>query len=504
MAQPGTRDGSFGNVGIWSHQWEDGSRCFGSLVEPNGDIIVVGSVTLSGSNFNAAIARVLVDGELDEDFNGMGIFMPPAPSFNPAQEFSATARQVDGKIVCVGRKLGEAQQIIATRNNANGTADITFGVDGIMHIDIGGDYPIAEDVAILPNGKILVAAQRYNGTTRDWVLLRLNDNGQPDATFGSQGLIVTEVAEEGAVPKKIMLQPDGKILLAGGSRFNDVGNNYHFALVRYDANGALDPEFGSGGRVITPIGDNASPIAGVALLPNGSIIASGTVREGDDVGFAVVKYEPNGQLSSLFGEDGMVLTFHLDSGIPLAGNAGVVVDADGRIIIGGTSGDYLALARYQSNGTLDVSFGMQGIARLSPYDEDWWSGTSISLQPDQRIIMGATGFRSGAGYLMHVVRIISGLNLHVNDLIAGAQQFLVYPNPLPQFTTLQFELDRSSAISISLNDEQGRLVRVFATERLTGAGLHQERLDLSGIANGRYLIRVEANEREANIVVVKG
>jgi uncharacterized delta-60 repeat protein len=220
----------------------------------------------------------------------------------------------------------------------------------------------ADALAIQPDGKIVVAGYTTTGgDDSEFALARYTVNGTLDRAFGTGGKVTTAFGSAGA--KAVALQPDGKIVAAGQVLVNRP--DFDFALARFDANGALDQTFGSGGKVTTTFGSTADFVDAVALQPDGRIVAAGstgTSQQRDDV-FALTRYTPDGTLDSSFGDGGT--TGFVTQSQNLAQS--VLVQPDGKIVVAGDSLVYsrpgpsdFALARYNADGTLDESFGSGG------------------------------------------------------------------------------------------------------------------------------------------------
>jgi uncharacterized delta-60 repeat protein len=253
----------------------------------------------------------------------------------------AVAIQRDGKIVVVGFSFGRDWAIV--RYNPDGSLDPTFGAGGFKFVSplgIEGDS-WASAVAIQPNGKLVVGGFTYaNGLA--FALIRLNANGNLDPSFGSGGALLTDMLTGMGGDSRVAalaIQPSGKIVAAGYASIR--GFYSDFALARYTDNGTLDPTFGTGGKVLTDLGGTAG-IASLVAQTNGRIVAGGTA--GGD--FAVARYTDNGSLDQTFGAGGTVLT---DLGGYDALSA-IVVQPNGKIVAAGSSNAHgtldFALARY--------------------------------------------------------------------------------------------------------------------------------------------------------------
>ena len=136
------------------------------------------------------------------------------------------------------------------------------------------------------------------------------------------------------------LQPDGKLVVAGDSDAN-------FALARYNSDGSLDAGFGTGGKVITSFGGTDQASA-VILQPDGKIVVAGQTDTGVSIDFALARYMPDGSLDGAFGSGGRVTTNFIGNSDDLG--SAVALQSDGKIVVGGTSDDNFALARYTPEG----------------------------------------------------------------------------------------------------------------------------------------------------------
>ena len=163
--------------------------------------------------------------------------------------------QPDEKVVVVGFRgtnSGPSDSVVI-RYHANGTLDTSFDSDGILILPVSPtSVDEARSVVIQPDGKIVVAGYAYNdvNTAADFYVLRLNSNGSFDTTFGIGGKVLTDFNGKNDYGYSVVIQPDGKIVV-GGSVGDTTGNRLRFGVVRYNPDGSLDTEFGNGGRVQT-------------------------------------------------------------------------------------------------------------------------------------------------------------------------------------------------------------------------------------------------------------
>ena len=277
---------------------------------------------------------------------------------------------------------------------ADGDFDITFDNDGKLTTTIGNRSEAA-DVAIQSDGKIVVAVSVQNGASYDFGLVRYNTDGSLDNTFDGDGKVIIPVGSNSDFPESVLIQPDGKILV-GGASFN--GGNNDFAIVRVTTTGTLDPTFGSGGKVITPVLLGHEDIFAMGLQSDGKIVVAGyTINF--DYDFAVVRYLSNGVVDNTFGSSGEAVVdfdFTNDTGFSL------VVQSDDKIVVVGATEDanpHVGMLRLTANGSLDNTFGIGGkvtssIGTVSVARE-------VLLQSDGRlIVIGYTTTSGNTDFLL--------------------------------------------------------------------------------------------------------
>jgi len=282
---------------------------------------------------------------------------------------------------------------------AGGDLDPTFGTGGMVMTDLSRSTDIANAVAVQSDGKLVVVGQTYKNndySTEDFAVARYNTDGTLDTTFGRGGKVRTDFPGLAAVPSSVVIQPDGKIVVAGGAfpLFTFPGD---FKVVRYNPNGSLDRSFGSGGIVTTTFPEGSYAFD-VALQPDGKIIAAGTVfvdfNPGDisDTDFALARYNSDGSLDTTFGNGGTMMTDFFGNEDDVFS---VLIQPDGKIVAVGSANNPatyydFAAARYLSNGTIDTTFGVAGKVSTDFGDQNFDRARSAALQSDGRIV--AAGF----------------------------------------------------------------------------------------------------------------
>ena len=370
-------DPTFGDGGRVSTPVGGNGQGEGVVIQPSGQIVTAGWRTVgTGIDTDFALTRNNSDGTLDSSFGTAGIATTDLGGADD-QAFDA-ALLPDNGIVAVGRT--DALGILKTafgvvRYLPDGTPNPNFGTGGIVTTPIFGKGAVANAVGVQPDGKIVVAgfATNASGVDSDFALVRYNPDGSLDTTFGTGGIVTTDLGTQDDDARAVAIQPDGKIVVVGNTSDN-------IALARYKPDGSLDPTFGSAGVTISALGTNVAN--GVALTSNGGIRIAGT-RGGD---FMVAGFDANGALDPTFGSGGVVTT-DISGGDDFAED--LTVDAAGRIIVVGraTSSTILdmALARYTADGTLDTTFATNGIITADFHGRGEF-GEDVAVDSQGRIV----------------------------------------------------------------------------------------------------------------------
>jgi uncharacterized delta-60 repeat protein len=415
---PGSLDTTFGSGGIVTTEFGGYDSAEAVAVQPDGKIVAAGhgGSGLGGGTGDFALARYNSDGSLDTSFGSGGkvtTSFPLGGIYAPSASVAGIAIQSNGKIVVAGRaqvKHGNGKNaaidydFALARYNSNGSLDTSFGSGGKVTTNFAGD-DYGNALAIQADGRLVVAGYA-TPSGRRFALARYNTNGSLDTTFDGDGKLTTNMGSTGiGYANAVVIQPDGRIIAGGG-----VSGEEEFGLARYMPNGSLDASFGVGGKVVTlfpvTVGEQGhdGQVNSLALAPNGQIVAAGWVNRdlypdgSAEHGFAVARYNIDGSLDNAFGNAGTVTTDVDNYG---TGNS-VAIQMDGKIVVAGganhNNGDgtftgEAALTRYNSDGSLDVSFGVDGIVVTSALS----GARAVVLQPSDGSIVIAGGIGDDLG-----------------------------------------------------------------------------------------------------------
>ncbi len=310
----------------------------------------------------------------DNTFGGDGIVSTQIPG-EVIGSASDVAIQPDGKIIVSVLAQGQSSNDMAVvRYNTDGTLDTSFSGDGIVNTPFGNDTDIANAVTLQTDGKILVAGTLINGQFAGSAILRLNTDGTFDTNFDGDGIVLNSLLN-GTVA--VAVQTDGKILVAGNS-FN--GNEDYFSVIRLNSNGSLDSAFGSNGKAAVSFG-LIDFLSDMVLQSDGKIVLVGNADLSSSNPYpALLRFNSNGTLDNTFDGDGKVTTR-----IAGLGAKSVTTQPDGKILVGGSLALDSAVWRYNPNGSLDTSFDGDGIA-VTSFGANSDAANDLIVQPDSKII----------------------------------------------------------------------------------------------------------------------
>ena len=386
-AQPGTLDKSFGNNGITiTGEYYNYGRAL--VLQPDGKIILAGNGGTIGIN-GFFLVRYNTDGSTDGSFGKEGKTITPISRY---AEILSIALQPDGKIVAAGYILNQSADadIALARYKPDGSLDSTFGSNGIVITDIRKD-DYAWDMTLQEDGKIVATGITTAGENdnKTCFLNRYNPDGSADEGFGDKGVVLatynfaTEMNE-------VKILPDGKILTGGTYSYL---SGSKFMLARYMPDGYKDITFGVNGLATArfDVLPGSNQLNAIALQTDGKIVCAGrtTVTRGNiHTVMAMMRFNSDGTLDNDFGNKGTVVS---DFGSTNTLASAVLVQADGKIVMAGSyyngyiGHSSFAVSRYQANGIPDSSFGENSLT-VTDIGESAGANDAI-LQEDGKIIL---------------------------------------------------------------------------------------------------------------------
>jgi uncharacterized delta-60 repeat protein len=400
--------------------YDPSQRAYSIAVQSDGKIVLGIIVSLAPAP-RGALVRYKTGGSLDSTFNTTGLL-----PLNFDMPVNSVAIQSDGKILA-GTSVdnGTNKDFAVERVNSDGTPDNTFDADAIQTVDFSGNNDTLNAITLQSDGQIILAGFTSDGTHSNFAVARLNTDGSPDNSFNSNGKQVTDFGSSSDdYINAITIQSDGKLVATG---YTNDGVHTYLAASRYNANGTPDNSFDGDGVAITDFGSTRDIARGLVVQGDGKILLAGSA--GDSIG--IVRYNADGTLDNTFNGSGKLITavgsvdsassiaLEPDGKIVVGGNSllrlnsngtpdvtfngtgivtpsfgfnALVIQNDGKIIIagGGVSG---IIARYNSDGSTDNAFGNDGNGIQSFYSPDpyFLYLKSIKIQADGKIV--AAGYQ---------------------------------------------------------------------------------------------------------------
>lgn len=533
----GSADSTFGlngvqEVNIW------GIDQFTALqLLPDGKIAAGGY-----SDGGISVVQLLPDGSLDPDFASAGIYHKYMGGGYAT--LAGLGIQSSGKIVAGG--TASIGNIAVSRYLGNGSPDPEFGIQGQSIVNLENLEFQANAMALQPDDKIVLAGNLGN----DFFLFRMLPDGAPDTMFGQNGIVVVETGNHKTACTELLIQPDGKFLLAG--RWNNA-----FALLRCLPDGQADTGFGEGGWAKIP---GLAQANAIALQADGRILASSPP---DSEGFNLFRFLPDGTTDLSFNFFGKAIT-------GIEGLEAICVQPDGKILAGGFIEYYSQplMIRLLPGGALDPGFQFTDLFSYPP-DYEYGQIASIAVHPDGTIgfagewdtpwdntkyaIFGLVEPGGGMGpdvnsnYKIALNKNSSGKSLLVQPdgkfLLGGSMQSVdeygnpsycpgsrfglsrfhpgmvvgtsgqpapavsemaLAPNPTCSQATLTYTLARDGQVSVSLSDLTGRLVHTLISSQARPAGTCQEVLTLPAeLPQGAWLLTVHTGKGQKSIILIK-
>jgi uncharacterized delta-60 repeat protein len=363
MAHPGDLDTTFGSGGKKTVNFGGTDAARAVLVQPNGRVVAAGG---GGPASSFCVVRLRsANGTLDPTFGSGGKRVVDFGSDD--ESVHGAALQSDGKIVLAG---DSRLQPAVVRLKANGALDTSFDGDGKKLFSWGAIGRVTA-VVIAPNGKILLGG--FSGPEGGNIqVARMTAKGALDATFGAGGIATVDFGGT-EFGEAIARQADGRILVVGRSSAGGA------VVARLRATGALDPDFGSGGRVTLPGGGS---LGAVLVQPDRNIVVAGNAS--GSAMMTVTRLKPDGSLDATFGSGGTTTVAFGSLANPLGGAAR---RPDGKIVIAGYTqdGEDVAVARLNADGSLDATFGAAGKATVDFGVATF--GNAVALAPNGRIVV---------------------------------------------------------------------------------------------------------------------
>ena len=408
-AAAGALDPTFGNGGIVLTDFgQTGDYGFAVKVQPDGKVVVAGQ-SGTYPLFHAALARYSTDGSLDPTFGTKGrvtaVLDPDgdqltALALQPDGKIVAAGSLIHDNWTTA---------FVVARFNADGSLDAEFGIGGSAVTLFGDPATEGRGLVLQPDGKIVVVGSSGAGAyseLNDFAVARYNADGSPDQGFGNGGQLKTHfpgVTNTGSNAISAVLQADGKLVVAGA--YKNEGTHRQIALARYNPDGSLDGAFGLAGKVTTSAGQGDAAANAIVLQLDGRLVVAGYSYSTHGRDFTLVRYRPQGALDTDFGQGGVVATdFANNTDIAYS----LAIQRDGKLVAAGRTGPYpqtdLGLVRYLGTGQLDPEFGSAGKVTTNISGSD--QGYAVAVYRN-RIVVAGISLANGTTFDFAVARYMS-------------------------------------------------------------------------------------------------
>lgn len=495
-------DPVFGNSGKVVTPCSSGKDIlYGAKLLPDGNVMACGTYYV-GTKFKLTLAKYNPGGSLNTNFGTNGMVITDFGG--TLYEDATLAIQDDGKILLAGthETTQENYDLVLLRFNADGSTDTGFGNNGTIITDFitgdGGGVTGAKGIVLQPDQKIIVFGYTNNSPVgggflnRDFAVARYNPDGSADTTFGTNGECVVDITgiEVGIGPKSdtansLILEPDGKLIIAGYTQLTGVDNN--LSMIRLQPDGNLDNTFGTNGKMTHDFGARDRTFS-LMRTPDSKYIVVGNSYVNDNFQDKIIvgKFNSDGSLDNSFGNNG---TIDHQVGTELYDRImACVLLEDGKILTGGSTLnngqlDFLLL-QFNADGSIDNAFPVTTTDFSGFYDV----ANAMILQDDGKIILaGGSAINGNSNYdfalARYVVNPLGALNFDQAD-------FRIYPNPATSVLNISGDFEVKLATIYSTLGQQVKISRLKS-------------IDIADLPQGCYFAKIETATTTETIKFVK-
>jgi len=461
-------------------------------VQPDGKIIAVGSSMASTYMTSAiVVSRLLVNGTSDPSFGTNGHFVYSQDMFCDATKCLI---KDDGKILVCGFSTDyTTYNMLVLQLDEYGNPDPSFGTNGVAKVNTSSAELSVSDI-MLQEGKILLAGYSPDSESRNApVLLRLTETGELDTSFGLNGIASVPITETDNEFSALAIQSDGKIVAAG--HISNGLSWFSLLIARFDHDGNIDSTYATNGVVNLNLNNVDDEFYDMQLLYNDEVVLTGFTVDQTNYNYhlLIMKFNAAGIPDSSFGINASVIY----GDVPYTFGDALVIQPGGKILIAGCTGNLMpdnndwALWRYNPDGSPDNTFGNEGIV-TTEFSGNADEALGIALHADKIILAGKT--RNAENTLdFAVARYWNDINVSVPE-VKVAQNFSVSPNPAKRnnVVNLAYELKQPDAISIELVSNTGSLVYEKSLGQQASGNRSLQMTLPSSIKGGVYYLKLKS------------
>ncbi len=475
----GTLDTSFGTSGKLLFNYSSNYECHANdvAVQSDGKIIVVGYTSTAATQADYAVTRLHPDGTFDTTFGVGGTIILNLLNTDIAEKVIIAN---DGKIYVGGTSGGTSiysgDNFTVIRLNSNGSYDTTYGNNGKAVVTFNGNYNFFKNMTLQSDGKLLVCGKNTVDTTgnySDFAVARFNADGTLDFDFSNDGKLTLNIRNED-VATAIMVDATGNIIVAG------TGSS-QACFARYFSDGTLDTSFGTAGKINIAIAGLSTAVYDAKMQSDGKIVVAGYSYDSNNGGYnsLIARFNTNGTLDTSYGTNGYTIkdidTASEDQNIALLLQPDGKSITCGRVNTGGTY--YFSILRFTTAGVFDTTFSNDGIL-LTSFGTSWNFGMGLSLQPDGKLVV--VGYYDDLFDDTAIARYHTGVAL-TNEIFNYSDLKLV-PNPAKE--TLVLSSSENFESNYTIYDVSGRTIK-------TGVALSNQNINISALQIGVYYLKLE-------------
>ncbi|WP_298224725.1 T9SS type A sorting domain-containing protein [Flavobacterium sp.] len=507
FSQTVTLDPTFGTNGKVINSFYAGIDQSGVvIIQDDMKILVCGAKDFSVAG-NIYIARYNTDGSLDTGFGTGGVVFTPLMTESGGNRIIKLL--ADGKIlVTSARSVSNNTNFFdfaTMRYNADGSVDTTFGTNGMVQTDINGSGNYANAIDVQSDGKIIVAGSTYlnSNTNVGTTLVRYSVDGQIDTTFGTDGKVILNLLAPNTSQFlwDIKILADDSILLGvTTTAFETLETLRNIAILKISSNGAPDLTFGTNGAVVTDFG--AKDILYAIDEFQGAIYMAGYSQYPNNT-MILSKYLPNGTLDTTFGIDGKVKT-NKDATSLYDGLYSMKVQSNGKILCSGwtTHGQQqdALLIQFNADGSIDTGFNGTGFITTDFGNLDNIN-FSFAVQPDGKIVC-AGWVGAGSDYDSTLIRY--DVTALTTNQFNAKSEFSVFPNPFANNINIRVDLAEPQNLAVDLLDGNGRKIQNLLQDKPFSLGENVVELSMpESLSRGVYFIRISNDSSVVTLKLIK-
>ncbi|MGN6566955.1 MAG: T9SS type A sorting domain-containing protein [Flavipsychrobacter sp.] len=510
----GTLDSTFGVNGIVSDSLTTApavtlseSRIYKIMPLGDGRLLAMGD-TVHSFLVTIVLHRYLENGAVDMSYHGgKGISYLSVDTTTYGLDATMLA---DGKILITGYANVYTNKLLCMRVKTDGNLDSTFGTDGVVRISPPAGYSglAGKQIAVQSDGKILLAGTAVDTAYySQFMISRLNADGSPDLSFNGTGMLIKSFVPKYNNLYSMALLQSGKIVVLGDYYSNPA---WTIAAMRVNTNGSVDSTFGTDGVVTRNFGGNAN--YGYAIVEQSDkkliagVVATDTANHSAFVPDCfLLRLNEDGSTDNSWGSSGVVKTHFLPGDYPCF----LDIKSTGKLLFGGRASSDSALtgylyivARFNSDGSPDNSFGMAGVTETylpnSSAVEDYPYAMSVDLYSKTLVLSGVTNYAN-----LNLMKYKLEHNVAVPTIQTTVTNISVYPNPAADKTQLDFYLKEPAHVYITLNDITGRTLKIVSVNNLMLNGRQHLSVDMHDLVPGHYFLNMWCDHQHDVMKVTK-